>query len=265
MSSHCRRFPVLVSIAVLSLPLFCLAQKTASAPTLSTNEIVQKLMTSNLRRSRTLRGYEGKRTYHLTYSGIFGHHQADMVVQVTYSAPDKKDFRVLSQSGSSLLINRVLLRMLNSESEAQEEKNRKQLEVNSENYNFSLEGLQHAPSGDCYVLDVTPKGKSRYLYRGKIWVDAHDFAVARMEGEPQKNLSMWVSHTELAYTWLRQDGFWLPAHTDSASQVRMGGRVNLTIDYSDYQVNSGVRLANEHTPASDTALPSPSSITGDPR
>lgn len=264
MISYRRPFPALVSVILLTLPSFAAAENSPAAPSLTTSEIVQKLMAANQRRSRNLRGYQGKRTYHLTYNGIFGRHQADMQVEVTYTAPDKKEFRVISKSGASLLINRVLMRMLSSESEAQEEKNRKQLEVNSDNYNFSLEQLQHTPEGDSYVLDVTPKGKSRYLYRGKIWVDAHDFAVARMEGEPQKSFSFWANHTEVKYRWGSHEGFWLPTHTESTSQVRMGGNINLTIDYSDYQVNSGINLANQRGSGSTGTLPAPNEVSGDP-
>lgn len=264
MISYRRSFLVLVSVILLTLSSFAAPQNSQATSAL-TSEIVQKLMAANLHRSQTLRGYHGKRTYHLTYNGIFGRRQADMVVEVTYVAPDKKEFRVISKSGSSLLINRVLMRMLSSESEAQEEKNRKQLEVNSENYNFSLEQLQHTPEGDFYVLDVTPKGKSRYLYRGKIWVDAHDFAVARMEGEPQRSFSFWANHTEVKYRWGSHEGFWLPAYTESTSQVRMGGNINLTIDYTDYQVSSGINLANQHGPGGAAAtLPAPNEVSSDP-
>jgi outer membrane lipoprotein-sorting protein len=258
------QLPMLISLFLLVVPSFASAEDAASAAPLNASEIVQKLMAANLRRSEALRGYQGKRTYHLTYSGIFGHHQADMQVEMSYTAPDKKEFRVISRSGSSLLVNRILMKMLSSESEAQEEENRKQLEVTSDNYDFTLEQLQHTPQGDFYVLNVTPKGKSRYLYRGKIWVDAHDFAIARMEGEPQKNVSMWASHTEVAYLWRPQEGFWLPAHTESTSLVRMGGKINLTIDYTDYQLNAGTRVANENGAGQHEILPSPAAAIADP-
>lgn len=264
MISYGHPFSVLVGVILLALPSFAAAENSEASPSLKTSEIVQKLMAANERRSRELRDYQGVRIYHLTYNGIFGRRQAEMKVEVRYMAPDKKEFRVISRSGSSLLINRVLMKMLSSESEAQEEKNRKQLEVNSQNYNFSLEQLQHTPDGDFYVLDVTPKDKGRYLYRGKIWVDAHDFAIAHMEGEPQKNPSFWVSHTQIVYRWVRQNGFWLPDRTESISQVRMGGKINLTIDYRDYRINSGTRLANGHESSPDATLPAPTAVTGDP-
>lgn len=264
MSLYRRQFPVLVSVLLLILPGSGFAEDAHSAPSLTANEIVQKLVAANLRRSQALHGYQGMRTYHLDYRGLFGHHEAELQVAVTYTAPDKKEFRIVSRSGSNLLINHVLLKLLSSEAEAQEEQNRKQLEVTTSNYAFALEELQHTSNGDFYVLSVTPKGKSKYLYRGKIWVDAHDFAVARMEGEPQKNPSIWASHTQVAYRWVWQEGFWLPAHTESTTQVRMGGKATLTIDYSDYQITAGSRLASEQGPGAHEILPDPVTVTADP-
>ena len=234
-----------------------------STPVLSTDVIVQKLMAANAQRSQTLRGYRGKRFYRLEYHGLFGSHEAAMQVEATYAAPDRKEFKVLAQSGSKLLTNRVLLKLLSSEQEAQEEQNRKELEISPKNYNFALAGTEHTPSGDFYVLEVIPKGKSKYLYRGKLWVDARDFAVARMQGEPAKNPSLWVSHTEIEYRWANIGGFWLPAHNESETQVRMGGKAILTIDYSDYQI-TGANRSNARGSGENSTLPDPSAVSGAP-
>jgi hypothetical protein len=238
------------------------AEVRAARP-LSAAAIIQKLMAANAQRAQALRGYRGKRVYNLQYKGLFGSHDAQMVVEATFSAPDKKDFKILSESGSRLLINRVLLRLLSSESEAQEEQNRKALEINPQNYEFSLDQLEHTAKGDFYVLNVKPKGPSRYLYRGKIWVDAHDFAVARMDGEPQKNPSLWVSHTDIEYQWANYDGFWLPVRNQSVTQVRMGGKATLIIDYSDYQITAN-RAAVGQRAHQGQDMPDPAAVTADP-
>jgi len=230
---------------------------------LSSDAIVQRLMAANAQRSQTLRGYRGKRVYHLDYHGIFGSHDAGMQVEATYTAPDRKDFKVISQTGSKLLINHVLLKLLSSEQEAQEEQNRKELEISPKNYDFALAGTEHTPGGDFYVLAVSPKNKSKYLYRGKLWVDARDFAVARMQGEPAKNPSLWVSHTQIEYRWAKIGGFWLPVHNQSETQVRMGGKAVLTIDYSDYQI-TGVNRSNSRGPGENSTLPDPSAVSADP-
>jgi len=235
-----------------------------SPPTLSTDVIVQRLMAANALRSQTLRGYRGKRVYHVDYRGLFGTHDAGMQVEAVYTAPDRKDFKILSQNGSGLLINRVLLKLLSSEQEAQKEQNRKELEISPKNYDFALAGTEHSPSGDFYVLAVSPRGKSKYLYRGKMWVDAKDFAVARMEGEPASNPSLWVSHTQIEYRWGKVAGFWLPVHNESQTQVRMGGKAVLTIDYTDYQI-TGVSRGTPRSPGETPTLPDPSAVSADPR
>ena len=233
------------------------------APSLSTDSIVQKLMAANAQRAEALRGYRGTRTYHLDYHGLFGSHEAGMRVEAVYTAPDRKDFKVVSQTGSKLLYNRVLLKLLSSEQDAQKEPNRKELEITPANYEFALDGMEHISNEDLYVLDVKPKGKSKYLYRGKIWVDARDFAVARMQGEPQANPSLWVSHTQIEYRWVKTEGFWLPVYNESVTQVRMGGKATLTIEYTDYHITSAAR-SNSINPAANSTLPAPTAVTADP-
>ena len=234
-----------------------------SPPVLSTEVIVQRLMAANAQRSQALRGYRGTRAYHLIYHGLFGNHEAGMQVEAVYTAPDRKDFKVVSQSGSKLLVNRVLLRLLSSEQDAQKEPNRKELEISPRNYDFALAGTEHTPSGDFYVLQLSPKGKSKYLYRGKLWVDARDFAAARMQGEPARNPSLWISHTEIEFLWAKIGGFWLPVRNESVTQVRMGGKAVLTIEYTDYQV-TGVNRANPRGPGGSSTLPDPSAVSADP-
>src|SRR5262249_33106113 len=139
----------------------------------------------------------------------------EMQVEATYFAPNEKKFKIVSENGSKLLIRRVLLKLLQSEHDAQEEQNRKALEISPANYTFTLESIQHTPSGDFYILNVQPKSKSKFVYKGKIWLDAADFALARMDGVPATNPSFWVSHVEVQYQWARIEGFWLPIHNHS--------------------------------------------------
>ena len=129
-----------------------------------------------------MRGYHSNRLYNVDYHGFLGSHQAHLQVEASYTAPDKKDFTIISQSGSKLLINRVLLKLLESEKEAVQ--NRQNTELSPRNYEFGLLGTDREPTGDVYILSVKPRVNSKFLYIGKIWVDAHDFAVVHMEGEP---------------------------------------------------------------------------------
>ncbi|HZR65560.1 MAG TPA: hypothetical protein VFA85_10460 [Terriglobales bacterium] len=225
----------------------------------SADAIVEKMTGASARRASELRGFQGKRWYHLQYHGFLGGRDASMEVLATYSAPDHREFTVISQTGSKLLLNRVLLKLLDSERQAFE--NRKQIDLSPDNYRFELVGTEKAPGGDlCYVLSVSPRKQNPFLYKGKIWVDANDFAVTRMEGEPAKSPSFWIRDTQIESRWQKVSNFWFIAHNSSVSHIRMGGVATLTIDYGDYQVSvADHRTARSQSPA--PILPDPASVT----
>jgi hypothetical protein len=38
-----------------------------------------------------------------------------------------------------------------------------------------------------YVIAISPKTQNKYLLRGKVWVDADEYAIVRIEGVPAKS------------------------------------------------------------------------------
>ena len=69
-------------------------------------------------------------------------------------------------------------------------------------------------------------------------MDAADFAVVKMETEPAKNPSFWISRTLIHYTGAKTDGFWMPQKVRSETKVRFGGTAVLTIDYGSYSISA---------------------------
>ena len=203
---------------------------------LSSDQIVQRMMRKNTERAEALRGFQGTRSYHLEYKGFPGNREAQMVVNVDYQAPDHKEFTVVSQSGSKLLIDRVLKKLLESEREAMNAENRARTALTTDNYNFILKDYESTSGGAAYVLEVEPKTRNKFLYSGKIWVDANDFAVTRIEAEPARNPSFWIKKTEIRHVYRKIDEFWLPQQNYTVTMVRLGGRATLTIDYQDYRI-----------------------------
>jgi hypothetical protein len=142
----------------------------------------------------------------------------------------------VSTDGSKFIIDHVFKKLLEGEQEAANEENHRQTALNRENYDFSLAGYEDSPEGGRYVLNLIPKTKNKFLYQGKIWVDAKDFAVARIEGEPAKNPSFWIKQTEIAHKYVKVNEFWLPAENHAESVIRLGGRAILSIEYKDYKI-----------------------------
>jgi len=233
---------VLPLVAVLGLHGTALGQPAAPAdvrPTvLSAEQVVSNLTRMNMERAQALRAYESTRIYKVEYHGFPGGRKAEMVVNVVYRAPATKEFTVVSSSGSKLLIDRVLNKLLQSEQEAFEKENRQQTAINPENYLFTLNGVETLPGGPCYVLEVKPRIKNKFLFQGRIWIDAQHFAVARIEARPSKNPSFWIKDTKIEEENLRVGEFWLPAHNHSVTAVRLGGHADLTIEHKDYRITT---------------------------
>jgi len=55
--------------------------------------------------------------------------------------------------------------------------------------------------------------------------------VVKMETQPAKNPSFWISQTRIHYTGAKTDGFWFPQQVLSETKVRIGGTAVLTINY----------------------------------
>src|SRR5205085_1904470 len=166
-------------------------------PRLTSDEIVGNLVRRNLDRARSLPAFRSTRIYRVDYRGFPGSRSAEMVVDMQYSPPGAKVFSIRSQTGSKLLIDRVFKKLLEAEKEASDPENQRRTALNRENYAFSLLGCESAPQGAAYALAVEPKVASKFLYRGKILVDARDFAVTRITGEPAKNPSFWIRQTQI--------------------------------------------------------------------
>lgn len=201
----------------------------------------------NLHRLQALQAYQGTRIYRVEYRGFPGSRSAEMAVNVKYLSPGTKEFTIQSATGSSLIINRVLKKLLEAEQEALDTEAQQRSALNDDNYWFTLIGYESGSSGATYVLQVEPRRKDKFLYRGRIWVNAGDFAIERLEAEPAKNPSFWTKKTEIVQVYRKVNDFWLPAHNHSATTIRLGGHAELTIDYNDYKITGANRVSGPST------------------
>lgn len=214
---------------------------------LTADQVVQKLEENNQARALALHELHGSRLYRLQYRGFPGDKDAEMLVDLDYRCPDKKDFSIVSQTGSKFIIDRVFKKLLEGEQEAASEENRRRTALDTTNYDFFLSGYETTAGGARYVMAVTPKTKSKFLYRGKIWVDARDFAVTQIEAEPAKNPSFWIKKSVVRHTYTKIEDFWLPAENHTESWTRLGGRAVLSIEYKDYKVTNAAPLQANST------------------
>ena len=239
-----------VVVLVLAGSGVCIAGQSGTTPAdtpLPASEVVQRMMQQNELRAEHLKYFTSRRHYHVDFHGFGKSMTADMHAQVTYNAGSGKTFQILDESGSHVLINHVLKKLLETE---QDDSKQQKAALTPANYNFQFQTTALENGRTLYVFAVEPKVKNKLLYRGRIWIDGQDYAVVRVEAQPAENPSFWIKSTDIHHVYAKNGEFWLPQTNKSESKVRLGGSAVLTIDYGTYQFDQPHGL----TPVESTAL-----------
>lgn len=205
-----------------------LAQTGAPLP--PANDIIAKMLEFDAHRQSQMMGYTALRHYW----AVNKKRHADMLVQVTCSADGAKQFDVLSEDGSGSIRKHVFQKLLSEETDASRRGTRSGTRIIPANYDFAIVGQEILETGPAYVLQVSPKTANKYLIRGKIWVDANDYSIVRIEGQPARNPSFWVRSVHFVHTYQKVGQFWFASSTHTTSEIRIFGQSELTIENSGY-------------------------------
>jgi outer membrane lipoprotein-sorting protein len=221
---------LLLSAFLLVPALSAAAQDSATNPT--AEEIVTRMTAHDLARQSSIEGYAGMRRYVLENQNF--HKRAVMLVQVQGDKDGTKHFEVVSEDGWKAAHKHVLHKMLESETETSRPEKRVGAKLNSENYEFSLIGTELAAGRTAYVLNVRPKRSEKYLFDGRIWVDAEDYALVRAEGKPAKKPSFWTKSIHFVQVYQKCGPVWFPLSTQSVTEAHLFGTTDVSIEYFDY-------------------------------
>ena len=232
--NFCARWS-LATLVLLLLRAPVSGQQVAASAPLTADEVIRHVMEKNEERTRALESYSSLRSYHLECHCV-SHKKADMLVRADYIAPDKKVFKVVSESGSDTVRNKVFKKLLEAEQESMREENQQRTAITPENYTFQLSDYEKTDTDEFYVLDAQPLSKNKFLFRGHIWVNAKDFAITRVEGEPAVNPSWWTVKTDFERSYQKIGDFYLPESNRSETKVRIFGTAVLTIEYREYKI-----------------------------
>jgi hypothetical protein len=203
-----------------------------SGPLPTAEEIVTRMGSSDIQRQVSMEGYAGMRRYVLDNQHL--HKRAEMLVQVQGDPDGTKHFEVVSEEGWKAAHKHVLQKMLESESETSHPEARAKTRIDPENYDCKIAGTEVIDGRTAYVLEVSPKRKEKYLFRGRIWVDAEDYALARAEGQPAKSPSFWTKSTHFVQIYQKSGLLWFPRSTQSVTEAHIFGTTDVNIEYFDY-------------------------------
>lgn len=208
------------------------------------------LIEHNLSRDRGLHDFSVRRTY--VVKNDKNKPRAESEVFLSYQAPDRKEFSIISERGSRLVRRRVFKALLESEIETAAGTSNRDSSITPANYTFEMLGEEDVDGFHTFAVNAIPTRKDKYLFEGKVWIEATEFAIVRIEGQPAKSLSFWIKKVNFVRRYQRIDGFWLPLKDETVTDVRLIGRNIFTIDHGNYEINRTSTLKNE---TAQTATP----------
>jgi len=228
--------PLFLMICLFVIPVSSIVAADNSSPLPTAEEVVTRMASLDLERQSSIAGYEGMRRYVLENARL--EKRAEMLVRVQGDHDGTKHFEVVSEDGWKAANTHVLRKMLDSESETSRPELRATTKLNFTNYEFAVVGKELVAGRTTYVLEVTPKRKDKYLFQGRIWVDAEDYALVRVEGSPAKNPSFWTKSTHFVQVYQKRGTLWFPLSTRSVTEARIFGTTDVDIEYFDYAPTS---------------------------
>jgi outer membrane lipoprotein-sorting protein len=206
------------------------ADDSGTPPT--AEEIVNRMAAHDLARQASIEGYAGMRRYVLENHKY--HKRAEMLVQVQGDRDGTKHFEIVSEQGWGGARKHVFHKMLESETETSRPEIRANARLIPDNYDFALVGTELVAGRAAYVLEIKPKRNEKYLFQGRIWVDAEDYALARAEGGPAKKPSFWTKSIHFVQIYQKRGPAWFPLSTQSVTEAHLFGATDVSIEYFDY-------------------------------
>src|SRR5580700_2686220 len=222
----------LFTLAVV-LSAITIASAQTSDPLPSAEDVVAKMMQFDAQRQSELTGYTAIRHY----GAMNKKRHAEMLVRVSCDSSGAKQFTIVSEEGSGAIRKHVFEKLLSEETEASRRGTRSSTRLTPNNYGFQIVGQETLGTGPAYVLTVSPRTPNKYLISGKIWVDANDYSIVRIEGQPVRNPSFWVHSVHFVHTYQKVGEFWFASSTDTTSEIRIFGDSELTIENAAYKLN----------------------------
>ncbi len=214
----------------------------AAAKASDSPAIIPLVDASVAHRDDNLMSYTVSEHYRVYRGGDHQHPAAEMVVRTLYRKDSGKNFTIVSQSGSHLLLTEVLGRVLDSETLMTQPVNRSRVVLTSLNYEMAVLGSVKVHGVDCVRISIVPKTSSPYVFKGPIWVNAKDGDIVMLEGVTAKSASVLTGATQVSRLYEVMDGVPMATHATAEANSWVLGSTTIDIDYTGYEMT--LRLTN---------------------
>ncbi len=233
---------VAVATAFLVLPFAALADDTEQQAAGPSAAIIDKYLQATQSHEDSLHGASMEVDINADVPKLNEHgrlralRKISKVGQITY--------HVLGFQGSNTVKNQVIARYLQAEQQSQGDQ---ALAITPANYKFKYKGEKEQDGKSGYLFQLSPRKKKVGLFKGEIALDTQTYLPVCEKGRFVKNPSIFFKRVEFQRCFAIQNGMPVPQSVISTIDVRLIGKVELQINYSNFAPNA------ETDEAGDTA------------
>jgi hypothetical protein len=221
-------------LAVGVLLAVCSASLIAQAP--NAGAMIQALDAENHSRYDHVLSFTDVEHYVVFRGDDQVHPAAEMTVRMNYKKGIGKNYEILSQSGSGLIMKYGLVPLLDNERAINNPARVAQSWFTSANYSMKPKPgvTQNINSRPCLALAIAPLHKGPSMIDGTLWIDARDHTLVEVEGIASQKPSVFAGKTHMMRQYANMQGYAMATHARAESSSMLFGRTVITIDYSDY-------------------------------
>jgi hypothetical protein len=202
----------------------------------SDDEVIRRIDAAVHIRTSNISSYSVQELYSIFRNGEAAP-SAQVTVKTVYTREAGKEYTPVAQSGSALLRNVIIDKVLANEKEMARAANRESVALTSANYEMHPEpGMVTINGRQCILVDLKARRKISYLFNGKAWFDSTDFTLVHIEGSPAASPSFFAGSTGGRRDYIKIDGFSMAQRAELKSHSFLFGNTVLSIDYSNYQI-----------------------------
>src|SRR5262245_61505401 len=149
------------------------------------------------------------------------------------SALGRITYEALKFEGDGTIKSQVISRYLSAEVEAQRGQS-PSLAVTPANYKFKYKGRNQVNGREIHVFEVSPKEKRVGLFKGEVWIDAATYLHVQESGTLVKKPSIFLKKLAFVRTYEIRDGIAIPRQVQTTADVRLVGKAEMTIDFTNF-------------------------------
>lgn len=157
--------------------------------------------------------------------------QGKLIARRTISTLGKIGYKILGFQGDDTIKQEVIARFIQAEVE---QTRGEDVAITPANYKFRHKGTIEQNGQRTELFQITPKKKRVGLFKGELWLDAKTGMPVRESGQFVKTPSVFLKKVEFVQEYEIKDGIAIPKHLASTADVRLVGRAELIMDFTNF-------------------------------